>query len=296
MNCPNCDCKLLRENYCQNCNRQLMRVNNRIVDKIMFNEAKNVHEKIQTFIDSAVNTERLIDENINSPDFYNSLNLDENKRKSILTQMDDALNSILIFKEKLYNEIINDKNTYDYLISMDEILGDSSDLIKSADYHANFLINRINEYKVKINTNTQIIADENIVKQLHNTLDNYNNMLFDVENNVGYTLHNQESLDELRYDENQRRNIKELILNAYDSYDLMTDDVNSLLSDESKLRYFACYDYKYGNSREKLERILERIEKSKVDLKKLEKYIESIEKPSDKKISNEYTGIRKVDL
>ena len=297
MNCPNCNCQLVRDDYCLNCNRTLIRLNSRLIDKQMYIEAENVHKSVNEFIESAINTEKMIDENIDNPDFYNTINMDDNQRSNILKQMDNSLDSIYIFKENLHKNIINDRNTYEFLLSLDDVLGSVDSLISTGEYHADFLIKRIHEYKDKIESNRNIIADESIVKQVHDSIDDYNNSLLIVENEIINAINDQECLDELRYDKNQRDMIKESIAESYDSLEMMDNEVRTILNDEGKLKYLSSYDFKYGNVREKLVKVLERIEKTRSDIEKIDRYIDSVERDlENRNVSVEYDNTRRLDL
>ena len=150
--CPNCFSNLVNENYCTNCNRELIKVNNRILDKELYFNVKNVYERINNFIENAVVTEKEIDDNMASQAFFNDLNTNKNNKTFILNQIDESLKSVNDFDNSIAN-FLNDKNALDVLYSMEDIFGDSNKLINSAKYHIDLLINKLNSYKNSISVN-----------------------------------------------------------------------------------------------------------------------------------------------
>ena len=295
--CPNCFSNLVNENYCTNCNRELIKVNNRILDKELYFNVKNVYEHINNFIENAVVTEKEIDDNMASQAFFNDLNTNKNNKTFILNQIDESLKSVNDFDNSIAN-FLNDKNALDVLYSMEDIFGDSNKLINSAKYHIDLLINKLNSYKKTIEENNEVVPDEAEIQKIYNQLDDFKESVLVVENEVNNVIHNQESLDLLRYDSKEREHIQNLIKNAYDSYDYIEENINDVLNDENKLSYFSFYDYKYGSIQDKMTDVLQLINNSREDIGKLVSFIDSVEKNIDNcKNSNDdnLTG-RRVDL
>lgn len=269
MYCPNCQSSLDSTDYCSNCNRELILINNNPYDKESYYQIKNLHDNMDNFIKSAINTENEINTNMNNDDFYRLANSNNSFKEDVLRKIDDSLNSIDDFNNSIIEVIMNNRENYEYVKRMNHLFGDIDYKIGECKKHINILNGLLREYLASFDENINLVPDEAMIKVVHDSLDEFKENILVVEKETTKLLNNQESMELLRYDKNQRENMKKQILTAKESYLSMKNQINPYLIDEDKLNYASYYDFKYGCLKDKMLSILELIDNSEKNLEKL---------------------------
>lgn len=295
--CPNCQNIIETIRFCPDCGVELIVVNDYVLIKEDYLQIKEVHDSMDGFREKYPPVQKEVSENLNNPDFFVLLNMNPNKKNEILRNVDEAY-------EKVFNLKLSIKNIYkyqdkiDFLKSMDFIFGDVESKMNQVLKECDDTMNLLKYYKNMILSNQNNIPDKSKVIEIHKQLDEYDKSLNDIISSFTATFYNQDALEELRYNQTERENMKKQVLSSFDSLDVIKNNINSHLDNKDEMAYLSYYDLEFGNVHEKMDGVLKNIESTKAELNKMLDFIDSVDNQmhhENKKEDDMFKG-RHLDL
>lgn len=241
-------------------------------------EIKGIHDSCNTFLKNVLQSEKDIDANMNNEEAFIDLNINRQFKDNFLNQIDSTLNNINHFRNSLIENFYNNPDNQEYLRSMDEVFGSIDSLVNECEEHIQIMNTKLLNLKEKIRENENLVPDEDEIKEVHERLRQFQEAMTTIIDESNKLLNDKESLEQLRIDSAQRQNMKKLITQSYSSIENIKEYINTIQSDKKKLERMSYYNFKYGNLGEKMNNILDDIEKSTQELDNVMEYIERIEK------------------
>ena len=296
--CPACGSSIDYTSECSYCSCPIIIVNGECFHRDDYYEVENLHNSLDSFIESSNNSINVIRNEMSDEDLYYDINANPEEKSNILEVINSARKNTFDFKNSL-DETYNDWNKLNYIKSFDNAfepieakINECYQLINIIDSVTTEFMNKITEFENKVR-----VPEESMVKQLHDTCENLLKDLQNADKEVINILYDEESRQVLRYDKDMRNKIESQLESSISSINGAKEEFIQKLDDEVYMSYASYYDYKYGCLKDKMVKTVKSIEITSVKLEKALRFILGIEDDYNNPDTIDYSGSpRRLDL
>lgn len=258
--CPYCDfnVNIIDTGYCQNCNNELIVVNDGIYLRELYDMVLDLSESIDDTINNIyVSREEIENDFSNLGGFALLSPQDKEKQRN---NVRSAIKSLIDFADSIY-AFYEDPNQLQILKTMDPVFGDMEQKINKALSLTREHVALLTKYEKRLISEVDSnFTTEEEVAFYHNNIDDFLNNMMNINNQLEDILHNQKDLSELRNNLQLQNNFLNDIINMEKGLMDFKKILNNFLNNKESLDNIRKYDDKYGSIDDKINTSLTKID------------------------------------